>query len=517
VGYGANPQNLNLPITPNGAVYNSVVRQPINGARLTLLRASSGMALPQDCFDDPKQQNQITLFGGYYKFDINFSRAECAANADYLIDVQAPGDDYVAGNSLIIPPQTHVDSAAFDVPACLGSNADLVPGTPEHCEVQLIAQAPPLEADPRSPETHYYLKLNLDDNRIPGESQLFNNHIPLDPQLDGAVSITKTAALLNVTRSQLVPYTITFSNTLPVPLTQLQLVDFFPAGFKYVAGSARVDGEAIEPQVDGLQLLWPDLRVEPDQTRTVKLLLVVGSGVGEGKYVNRARMFNLLSGQAASGEASATVRVIPDPTFDCSDVIGKVYNDKNMNGYQDQGEGGVPGARVVTATGLNATTDAHGRFHITCAVVPNPDRGSNFILKLDDRSLPSGYRMTTENPRVVRATRGKAIKVNFGSSLHRVVRLDMAEGVFEPDTTELRPQWTSRTELLLEKLQEAPSVLRLSYLAENEDPGLVEKRLKTIKAQIANDWARQYGDYELTIETEVFWRRGAPPVKGGLN
>ncbi|WP_170833153.1 isopeptide-forming domain-containing fimbrial protein [Microbulbifer marinus] len=516
VASGANLQDLNLPLTPNGVVYDSVVRGPVAGATLTMLRASSGVALPDSCFDDPKQQGQVTQASGFYKFDINFSGAGCPAGSDYLIQVELPGDNYVAGESAIIPPQTNADTAGFDVAACLGTGGDAVPATTEHCEAQASPTSPSLDIDAQSPATDYYLRLTLDDNRIPGESQLFNNHIAVDPQLDGALSITKTAAMLNVTRSQLVPYTITFTNTLPVPLTDLRLVDFFPAGFKYVAGSAQVDGMAVEPQIEGLQLIWTNLRVDPDQTRTVKLLLVVGSGVGEDEYINRARLFNDLSGQVVSGEASATVRVIPDPTFDCTDVIGKVYDDKNMNGYQDPGEGGVPGARVVTATGLNATTDAYGRFHITCAVVPDRDRGSNFVLKLDDRSLPSGYRLTSENPRIVRATRGKMIKVNFGSSLHRVVRLDMAEAVFEPQTTELRPQWHSRTELLLEKLQEAPSVLRLSYLAENEDPDLVEQRLETIKAQITEEWARNYGDYELTIETEVFWRRGAPPSKGGL-
>jgi ABC-type Fe3+ transport system substrate-binding protein len=50
---------------------------------------------------------------------------------------------------------------------------------------------------------------------------------------------------------------------------------------------------------------------------------------------------------ALSGQATATVRVIPDPTFDCTDVIGKVYDDANHNGYQDEGEGGLPDVRVM--------------------------------------------------------------------------------------------------------------------------------------------------------------------------
>ncbi|WP_299596042.1 isopeptide-forming domain-containing fimbrial protein [uncultured Microbulbifer sp.] len=516
IGSGANPQNLNLPITPNGVIYDSILRAPVAGARVSMLQGSSGQPLPDSCFDDPAQQNQVTLPGGYYKFDLNFSSAACAVNADYLIDVDVPSDQYTSGPSRVIPPQTGSETGSFDVSACLGSAGDTIPGTPDHCEVQLTELPPPIDMDARSSETDYYLRLNLDDTNQPGSSQLYNNHIALDPLLEGALALTKTSAMTNVTRSQLVPYTITFTNTMPVPLTDLQLVDYFPAGFKYVAGSANLDGMPVEPEVNGLQLQWPHLRAEGEATRTMKLLLVVGSGVGEGKYVNRARMFNELSGQQASGEASATVRVVPDPTFDCTDVVGKVYDDKNLNGYQDNGEGGVAGARVVTAQGLRATTDAHGRFHITCAAVPNPDRGSNFVLKLDDRSLPSGYRLTTENPRVQRATRGKMLEFNFGTSLHRVVRLDLAEAVFEPGSTELRPQWRSRTELLLERLQEDPSVLRLSYLAENEDSALVDARLEAIKARIAEDWAALDCCYPLNIETEIFWRRGAPPERGSV-
>src|SRR6266704_3651719 len=65
---GSNPQNLNLPIGPNGVVYNSMTRAPIPGATLKMLRGTT--LLPATCFDDPAQQGQITQAGGYYRFDV---------------------------------------------------------------------------------------------------------------------------------------------------------------------------------------------------------------------------------------------------------------------------------------------------------------------------------------------------------------------------------------------------------------------------------------------------------------
>ena len=54
-------QNLNLPIDPNGVIYNSVARSPIANAIVTLVDALSGIAaVSGDCFDDPGQQDQAT-------------------------------------------------------------------------------------------------------------------------------------------------------------------------------------------------------------------------------------------------------------------------------------------------------------------------------------------------------------------------------------------------------------------------------------------------------------------------
>jgi len=510
VASGANLQNLNLPLWPNGAVYNSVGRQPVAGARVALLNSATGTALPSQCFDDPVQQNQITALDGFYKFDLNFSDASCPADGDYLIEVSPPATGYMAMPSQIIPPASDASMAAFSVPACPGSADDAVPATTEYCEAVASAVVPPLSIQPRTAGTVYYMRLLLSNGNMPGQSQIFNNFIPIDPVLDGAVAITKTTPLINVTRGTLVPYTITVTNVYGVPLYDISIIDRFPAGFKYVAGSARMDGNPAEPRINGRELVWDDLELQVNQKYTIQLLLVVGSGVSEEEYVNRAMVLNTATGGAVSGEATATVRVIPDPTFDCTDVIGKVFDDRNLNGQQDTGEKGLPGVRVVTVRGLIATSDKDGRFHITCAAVPDEDHGSNFILKLDERTLPSGYRLTTENPRVQRATRGKMLRFNFGATIHRVVRIDIADGVFKPNKTELRLQWSTKITQLLEELRKAPSVLRLSYLGDVERKGLVQERLEALKKKITKLWKQSDGGYRLAIETEIFWRRGAP-------
>ncbi|WP_455375944.1 OmpA family protein [Kaarinaea lacus] len=514
--------NLNLPIEPDGTVYDSIVRRPVDGATLTLLHvidAQNNMTEPVDasCFGHPGQQGQVTSTEAYYKFDLNFSDATCPPGGDYYIDVLPPPRDYIVNQggyneSTAIPALTSITStplAPFSVPGCAGSATDAIPATADQCEHQVSAELPSTAIPITSPLTSYHLFMTLSDSTAPDDTQLYNNHIPLDPDLILSVNISKTTPLVNVTRGELVPYKITFSNTLPVPLDNLTLYDVFPPGFKYVQGSARFDGVATEPTINNQQLSWPIASLGSGQTHTVELLLIVGAGVKEGEYVNRAFLYSNVLLRNASAVANATVRVVPDPMFDCSDVIGKVYDDRNLNNVQDEGEPGIGGVRLATARGLLVTTDKNGRFHVTCAAVPNEDRGSNFILKLDERTLPTGYRVTTENPRVQRLTAGKMGKYNFAATVHHVVSLSVADGAFKSGTAEIRPQWKPRLGLLIEELRKKPSVLRITYLADVESAGLVNDRIATLREHIKNFW-KEVSETDLEIEKEIFWRHGGP-------
>ena len=72
-------------------------------------------------------------------------------------------------------------------------------------------------------------------------------------------------------------------------LPDVRVVDRFPPGFRYVEGSARLDGVPAEPT--GRTAASSSGATSPSGRggRTIMLLLAVGAGVGEGEFVNRAQ------------------------------------------------------------------------------------------------------------------------------------------------------------------------------------------------------------------------------------
>ena len=165
---------------------------------------------------------------------------------------------------------------------------------------------------------------------------------------------------------------------------------------------------------------------------------------------------------------------------------------------------GIPAARVATVNGQLITTDEFGRYHITCADIPNAFRGSNFVLKLDVRSLPTGYRITTENPRVVRLTQGKMTELNFGASISRLVRVDLSAKAFLTGEDALKP----REELvkaigqMVEQIKDSPSVLRLSYVLDGDSRKLARDRTNAVEEVIRDLWPDR-GRYRLIVERTV--------------
>jgi len=136
-------------------------------------------------------------------------------------------------------------------------------------------------------------------------------------------------------------------------------------------------------------------------------------------------------------------------------------------------------------------------------MIANAERGSNFIVKLDTRTLPTGYRVTTDNPETVRLTQGKFVKLNFGAALLRVVRLDVLDAVFKGE--DVAPEYLARVDGLIATLEGQPSVLRITYTPRGEEPKLVHARMARLKALIEHKWGEKPRRCRLIIETEESW------------
>lgn len=480
-----------LPVDPMGVVYDSVSRLPIPGATATLT-GPAGFDASTHLLGGPTNLQQVTNVDGFYQFLL----LSTAPAGTYTVQVTPPPGRYMPGESALIPSCTGplLVGAIPDPALVQGSSTAPAPSVP-NVDGNCPTDSSGLAATANT--TQYFLSFAF----TPGASaNLINNHIPVDPILGGALTISKTTPMVNVTRGDLVPYTITVTNTLNAQITNVDVRDLLPPGFAYRTGSAVVDGVMLEPQRSGRQLTWVDQTFAANERRIYKLVLIVGAGVSEGEYVNQAFALNNLIGANISNVATAAVRVVPDPLFDCSDIIGKVFDDKNVNGYQDKGEAGIANVRLATTNGVLVTTDADGRFHVACAAVPNEYRGSNFVMKLDERTLPSGYRITTENPRVVRLTRGKMTKLNFGVAIHRVVRIEVSDAAFEADSVNLKPEWLIRVGELPQTLRDQPSVVRIAYVPGSADQKLVKRRKQELIKQVRMQWEALHCCYPLQVE-----------------
>jgi uncharacterized repeat protein (TIGR01451 family)/fimbrial isopeptide formation D2 family protein len=396
-----------LPLHPNGIIYDAVIREPVTGATVSI-SGPTDFDWTTNLLDG--QQDQVTDSQGLYYFDLSEAPA-----GRYTISVAPPNTYSPVFPSTIITPQA-------------GAPADN----------QVTDNTDPPKG---SETTAYYLSFNWSA----GDTALVGNNIPMDPILAGSVVLTKTAGKKTAAIGDIVPYTIQLANTVSAVITPLTLQDQLPSGFKYVKGSARINGTAVEPTGDTI-LSWTNMTLSAKGKMTVTYAAIIGTHVVEGNtYKNSATAYHGITGTALSNTGQAIVKVVAEPLFTNSLIIGKVFNDKNGNGVQDEGEEGIAGARIITTTGQIITTDKFGRYHLDGIRVPNFSRGQNWVFKVDPRSIPAGMVFTTENPRVMNLTQGLMAKVNFGvrippEELVPAVSSDDAESASLPDGFETKPE-----------------------------------------------------------------------------
>ena len=501
VGYGA---------VPGGRLYDSVSRALIPGVVLSLV-AENGDPIAAQCLLDG-QQGQRTASDGSYRFVIaHGSHGDCPrASTNYRVRVDAAPSGYAVRPSLLTPPEGGV----LNVGTC---DVDPDPETP--CIVTPYAL--PASA-PMSPA--YYTDWAVAE----GDGIVVHNHVPLDQTspgtLDSLVSISKSAAVSTAVQGDLVAYRVRFANATDVMLRSVQLADQAPVGFGHVASTAALvaagpDGrldtaddvvEELGATLSDRALLGP-FDLPGNATVAVRYMMRVGSNATPGRYVNTA--MPVIAGERIGNVATASVDVIADPLFAQTTLIGKVFEDRNADGRQDPGEPGIPGVRIASVDGLIVETDAYGRYHLAAVDVDDPDRGGNFIVKLDAQTLPAGAELVGENPRVVRLTSALMSKVNFAVRLptrptvepppEQVVReitrhpFGRIESVrFESGKSAIPDSYLSRWRDLLELYQDEPGMrVRFAGHTDNQRLSPRSKRIYRDNQGLSEARAREVAGF----------------------
>ncbi|MDH3900078.1 MAG: OmpA family protein, partial [Gammaproteobacteria bacterium] len=349
-----------------------------------------GVPLPPVCLLDGTQQGQPTGADGRYRFDLVPGAAPACplAETNYAIAITEPAG-YQPAPSTVIAPQ--------------GSPLDPT-GGPNPFQVVANNNAP-AGGDP----TTYYLSFALES----GDPDIINNHLPLDSLVTaGDILLSKSATKREASIGDMVHYTLTAENASGNALTGITLSDRIPAGFKYVKDSGRViragsDGElgtaddivtGIKP-VGARPVEFINLDFAANETLEVTYLLRVGSGVVEGDYINRATP--LANGAAVGNTASARVRVVADPIFDKTTIIGKVFHDRDGDGWQDSANAGevvitasvdkvayIPGSTRLESGNSKRVLDDHGGVPLSAGIVAGDLPGRSSVA-----DIPENHRL----------------------------------------------------------------------------------------------------------------------------
>lgn len=196
-----------------------------------------------------------------------------------------------------------------------------------------------------------------------------------------------------------------FQNVSGGAFTGAEFKASIPDGFDVLPQSVRLNGAQVPWREGSVIIPIGDLGIGDTVDASFQLLVTSAAVIGE-QYAIDVIISN--DGQLNdAGRGRVRLLVVSDPVFDQGTLIGKVFNDTNQNGVQDEGEQGVPWVKIVTEEGIVITTDEFGRYH-----VPGIKPGRH-IVKVDGHSLPDGTRFITEESFLIRTTPGILNKANF--------------------------------------------------------------------------------------------------------
>jgi uncharacterized repeat protein (TIGR01451 family) len=241
------------------------------------------------------------------------------------------------------------------------------------------------------------------------------------------LSLEKTADRTTAIVGAVVGYSVAIRNRTAYDAVGIRIEDSVPQGFRYLPGTATLDGSPIaDPTGDrvlafavgtvpGRADLNGNGQADPGEPgfRLLRYRLVVGAGAPRGDAVNSAVARDDCAACVISNTASARVRVEIDPVFGLGTIVGRVFEDTDGDGRQGRDEAGIAGARVALDEGTFAVTDVNGLYHFP-AVMPGQR-----LVKVDANSLPRPHRLTSREAQILTVSPGLLARGSFGVAVER--------------------------------------------------------------------------------------------------
>ncbi|KQT14071.1 DUF11 domain-containing protein [Ramlibacter sp. Leaf400] len=342
-------------VDPLGLVFDSATGQPIDGVRVTLIDV--GTNLPAQVFgDDGVSTYPNTMLTGSTVTDSG-GRVYAMAPGRYQFPrVNAPGTYRLQ----VDPPLGYRYPSAVADPVL-----QLLPTAPYN--LSAVSRGAPFTVLPGPP-------VEID--------------VPLDPGPYGAIDLAKSSPKTVAAVGDFVPYTVTISTSSDRALPGLQLLDRLPAGLRYRAGSARLNGVAIpDPQAgpDGRSLVFTVGTVPARGSLTLTYVAVVGPNAPLGPAQNTIQAI----GRIASNTAGATIVIREELNASRAILMGQVTVAPSCEADASDRASRRPvaNARILLQDGTYVITDAEGQWHIENV------RPGTHVVQLDTTTLPEGLQL----------------------------------------------------------------------------------------------------------------------------
>ena len=238
------------------------------------------------------------------------------------------------------------------------------------------------------------------------------------------VSIEKTGDRAAAEPGDIVVYRLALRNLASVPLTNFQVTDTLPLGFRLEADSVRAEvaSEAIAINTVNrservIEFSATDISIPTEGVLNIIYAAQVTPAAlrGEGEnsaIVNAQRTDNNLA--VKDGPAIHTLELEPGIIQNSGTLLGRVFVDKNFDGEQQPKEPGVPNAVIYLEDGNRIITDEDGLFSVS-NILPGNHTGILDFTSIPEYRLAPNLRFSEGNSksRLVRLEPGGTARMNF--------------------------------------------------------------------------------------------------------